>query len=135
MLSGKEKNKKQISENTLNFHETVAVCNVVQSHNLHQLRKSFLMIFQSGIIFYQSMYGTSPTIDNPIPNCTPSNHDTYQVKQVHSRRTEIEGGGDCQETLRVQNPILASLFLPYKQQYSPSRRPNLYHLSFSPSNN
>lgn len=52
MLSGKEKNKKQISENTLNFHETVAVCNVVQSHNLHQLRKSFLMIFQSGIIFY-----------------------------------------------------------------------------------
>lgn len=52
MLSRKEKNGKQISKNILNFHEIVAVCNIVQSHNLHQLPERFLMIFQSGAIFY-----------------------------------------------------------------------------------
>lgn len=52
MLSGKEKNEKQISENILNFHEIVAVRNIVQSHNLHQLHESFVMIFQSGTMFY-----------------------------------------------------------------------------------
>jgi len=52
MLSGKEKNKKEISENILNCQEIVAVCDIVESHNLHKLCESFLMVFQSGTIFY-----------------------------------------------------------------------------------
>lgn len=93
-----------------NFHEIVAACNIVQSYNLHQLCDSFLMIFQSDISFYQCINGTSPTIDSLICNCSPSNNYTYLVKQVYSRNTVREGGGDWQETLRLQNPILASLF-------------------------
>lgn len=41
MLRGKEKNKKQISENILNFYEVVAVWNIEQSHSLYQPREYF----------------------------------------------------------------------------------------------
>lgn len=59
MLSGKEKNKKQISEKILSFYDIVAVHNTIKRHDIHQLHDLFFNYLSQALLFIRA------TIDNP----------------------------------------------------------------------